>query len=238
MSTTASSLRIRRAAERGHADHGWLDTWHSFSFASYHDPAHMGYRALRVINDDRIAPGRGFGMHPHRDMEIFSYVLDGHLQHEDSMGNGRVLGRGQVQLMSAGRGVQHSEFNPSAEETARLLQIWIHPRETGLTPGYTEWQPGPAEADAPKVLIISPDGREDSATIHQEVDIYRLRLAPGQSVTHELAPGRGVWVQIAEGALALNGETLREGDGASLETPGTLTLRAESATEALLMDFA
>jgi quercetin 2,3-dioxygenase len=237
MKTTETTLTQRRAGERGHADHGWLNSHHTFSFADYYDPAHMGFRSLRVINDDRVAPGMGFGTHPHRDMEIFSYVLEGALQHKDSMGNGSVLKPGQIQLMSAGRGVAHSEFNPSQSDGLHFLQIWIQPRQRGLDPSYTEWRPKPEQAAAPKVLVISPDGREGSATIHQEADIYRIRLQPGQTVAHELKPGRGVWVQIAEGALTLNGAALETGDGASTEDPGTLTLTATKPTEALLFDL-
>jgi quercetin 2,3-dioxygenase len=238
MKTTETTLKIRRANERGHADHGWLNSHHTFSFADYYDPAHMGFRSLRVINDDRVAPGRGFGTHPHRDMEIFSYVLEGALQHKDSMGNGSVLQRGQIQLMSAGRGVTHSEFNPSESAPLHFLQIWIQARERGLTPSYTEWHPKPEQAKAPKVLVISPDGRENSAIIHQDAEIYRLRLQPGQTVTHELKAGRGAWLQIAEGALTLNDNALETGDGASAEEAGALTLTATKPTEALLFDLA
>ncbi|MCW5555080.1 MAG: pirin family protein [Verrucomicrobiae bacterium] len=237
MKTTANELNIRRADERGHADHGWLNTYHTFSFADYYDPAQMGFRSLRVINDDRIAPGMGFGTHPHRDMEIFSYVLDGALEHKDSMGNGRRLQPGQIQLMSAGRGITHSEFNPSRTTPLHLLQIWIRPRERGLTPGYTEWHPRPEQADAAKVLVISPDGRDGSAIIHQDVDIYRLRLQAGQTVTHQLRPGRGAWLHVAEGGLALNGVELNAGDGASTETIGTLSLVASPSAEAILFDL-
>ena len=160
MKTTETELNIRRADERGHADHGWLNSHHTFSFADYYDPAQMGFRTLRVINDDRVAPGQGFGTHPHRDMEIFSYVLEGTLEHKDSMGNGRQLKPGQIQLMSAGRGITHSEFNPAPSEPLHFLQIWIQPRERGLTPSYTEWHPKPEHTEAAKVLVISPDGRE------------------------------------------------------------------------------
>jgi quercetin 2,3-dioxygenase len=190
-----------------------------------------------VINDDRVSPGKGFGTHPHRDMEIFSYVLEGTLEHKDNMGNGRQLKPGQIQLMSAGRGITHSEFNPSPRESLHFLQIWIQPRERGLTPSYTEWHPKPEHADAAMVLVISPDGRDDSATIHQDADIYRVRLKPGQTVTHELKRGRGAWLQIAEGALSFNGHTLATGDGASTEEPGTLTLAATQPTEAILFDL-
>jgi redox-sensitive bicupin YhaK (pirin superfamily) len=238
MKTTETTLNIRRAKERGHADHGWLNSHHTFSFANYYDPAHMGFRSLRVINDDRVAAGQGFGTHPHRDMEIFSYVLEGALEHKDSMGNGSVLKPGQIQLMSAGRGVTHSEFNPSRTEPLHFLQIWIQPRERGLAPSYTEWRPKPAQANAPKVLVISPDGREHSATIHQDAEVYRIHLQPGQTVTHELKPGRGAWLQIAEGALEYSGGALTPGDGASTEEPGTLKFVASQPTEALLFDLA
>lgn len=237
MKTQATELMIRRAEERGQADHGWLKSTHTFSFADYYDPAHMGFRSLRVINDDRVAPGQGFGTHPHRDMEIFSYVLEGTLEHKDSLGNGRQLKPGQIQLMSAGRGVTHSEFNPSRTASVHFLQIWILPRQRGLTPSYTEWHPKAEDADAPKVLVISPDGRDGSATIHQDADIYRIRLRPGETVTHDLKSGRGAWLQIAEGALTLNDVALTTGDGVSTEQPGRLTLVATRPTEALLFDL-
>lgn len=238
MKTTTTELNLRRAADRGSADHGWLKTHHTFSFADYYDPAHMGFRSLRVINDDYVAPGMGFGTHPHRDMEIFSYVLAGAMEHKDSMGNGRILKPGQIQLMSAGRGVTHSEFNPSPAEPLHLLQIWIQPRQRGLTPSYTEWLPKAEHAAAPKVLVISPDGRDGSATIHQDAEIYRLRLQPGQTVKHELQLGRGAWLHVADGALKFNGVAMATGDGASTETSGTLTLTATQPTEALLFDLA
>ncbi len=237
MKTTATDLTVRRAGERGHADHGWLNSFHSFSFADYHDPAQMGFRSLRVINDDRVAPGQGFGTHPHRDMEIFSYVLAGALAHKDSLGNARMLKPGQVQLMSAGRGVTHSEFNPSPSEPAHFLQIWILPRERGLTPSYTEWHPAAEHAAAPKVLLISPEGREGSATIHQDADVYRIRLTTGETVTHELKSGRGAWLQVTDGTLTFNGTELTTGDGASTEAPGKLTFTATRPVEAILFDL-
>ena len=237
MPTPIQDLIIRRSGERGHADHGWLNSYHSFSFANYHDPAHMGFRTLRVINDDRVAPGQGFGSHPHRDMEIFSYVLEGAIKHKDSMGNGRVLKPGQIQLMSAGRGVMHSEYNPSDREPLHFLQIWILPRTKGLTPSYTEWHPKAEQAAEPKVLVISPDGRDGSATINQDAEIYRIRMQPGQSVTHVLAAGRGAWLQVAEGDLTLNGQVLTTGDGVSTEQAGQLTLKASRQTEAILFDL-
>jgi redox-sensitive bicupin YhaK (pirin superfamily) len=231
-------LNIRKANERGYADHGWLNSHHTFSFADYYDPAHMGFRSLRVINDDRVAPGQGFGTHPHRDMEIFSYVLEGSLEHKDSMGNGRVLKPGEIQLMSAGRGVTHSEFNPSPDEPLHFLQIWLQPHKRGLAPSYTEWRPQGSQLNASKVLVISPDGRDGSATIHQDAGIYRIRLQPGETVAHALKPGRGAWLQIAAGAVTLNGVALATGDGASTEEPGTLMLAATEPTEALLFDLA
>ena len=231
-------LTLRRSHERGHADHGWLDTYHSFSFADYHDPAHMGFRSLRVINQDVIAPGAGFPTHPHADMEIFSYILWGALQHKDSMGNGRVLKPGQIQLMSAGRGVTHSEFNPSPTEGASLLQIWIRPRQRGLTPSYTEWHPDPARENEPKVLVISPDGRDGSATIHQDAKIYRVRLPKGETATHDIRPGRGVWFQLIKGAATAHGNTLNPGDALASEESGALTVTATEDAEALLFDLA
>lgn len=237
LETKSTNLTVRRAGERGRANHGWLNSHHTFSFADYYDPAHMGFRSLRVINDDRVEPGQGFGTHPHRDMEIFSYVLEGTLEHKDSLGNGRKLKPGQIQLMSAGRGVTHSEFNPSSSEPLHFLQIWIQPRERGLVPSYTEWHPKPEHERAAKVLVISPDGREGSATIHQDAEVYRLRLQPGETVTHEVKPGRGAWLQVAEGALACNGVELKAGDGASTELAGTLTITAREPVSALLFDL-
>ena len=238
MKTNASRFTIRRSAERGHANHGWLDSYHTFSFADYYDPAHMGFRSLRVINQDKVAPGAGFPTHPHREMEIFSYVVSGAIAHKDSMGNGRELLPGQIQLMSAGSGVTHSEFNPSKTEPLHLLQIWILPNTRGLTPSYTEWHPS-AESEAEnKVLVISPDGREDSATIHQDADVYRVRLKAGETVSHDLAPGRGMWLQLIKGELAADETTLRPGDAASTEKPGLIHFTATGDSEALLFDLA
>lgn len=234
----AARVNVRPAAERGHANHGWLDTWHSFSFANYYDPDHMGFRSLRVINQDRIAPGAGFGTHPHRDMEIFSYVLEGTLKHADSMGNSRELKPGQIQLMSAGSGVTHSEFNPSRTEGTHILQIWIQPHTKGLVPAYTEWHPSGATSGS-KTLVISPDGRDQSATIRQDAFVHRLLLEPGGTVTHDLAPGRGLWLQAIRGDLRLNDTLLDPGDGASTETAGTYLFTAlDAPAEALLFDLA
>jgi redox-sensitive bicupin YhaK (pirin superfamily) len=232
------NLKIRRSADRGHANHGWLDSYHTFSFANYYDPAHMGYRSLRVINQDRVEPGRGFPTHPHRDMEIFSYILEGAIAHRDSMGNGRELLPGEIQLMSAGTGVTHSEFNPRDDAPLHLLQIWIEPAQQGLAPSYTEWRPSDADRGGEDVVVISPDGRDGSAVIHQDAVVRRLLLAPGGQVQHEVHDGRGAWVQLIRGAMTANGERLAPGDGACTEGAGTLALRADERVEALLFDLA
>jgi quercetin 2,3-dioxygenase len=235
---TNTDLDIRRSDERGHVDHGWLDSRFTFSFADYYDPAHMGFRSLRVINDDIVAPGGGFPMHPHRDMEIFSYLLEGQLAHRDSMGNSRVISPGQIQVMSAGSGVTHSEFNPSATERTHLLQIWITPDRRGLTPRYTEWTPSAEQESAAKVLVISRDGRDHSATISQDAEIWRLKLQPGESSPHTLAPGRGLWLHLIRGKAELNGTGISAGDAVSSERAGEYTLTAgEEAVEALLFDL-
>lgn len=235
---TNPTLTVRRSEERGQANHGWLNSRFTFSFADYYDADHMGFRSLRVINDDRVAPMGGFPSHPHRDMEIFSYVLSGRLAHEDSMGNKRVLEPGQIQLMSAGKGVLHSEYNPSSSEPAHFLQIWITPRERQMEPGYTEWQPAPGTENEPKVLVISPDGRDHSAVIRQDADIWRIRVAPGQSVFHDLKEGRGLWLHVATGAGAVNGTPLKAGDAASTEASGLIEITAgDEPVEALLFDI-
>jgi quercetin 2,3-dioxygenase len=233
----AMNLTIRRANDRGHADHGWLDTRHTFSFADYFDPAHMGFRALRVINEDFVRAGAGFPTHPHRDMEIFSYVVAGAIEHKDSMGNGRVLRPGEIQLMSAGTGVTHSEFNPSKKERLHLLQIWFLPNRRGLKPGYTEWKPTATSEQQKDVVVISPDGRDGSAVIHQDVIVRRLRLGAGDKVAHTIADGRAMWVQIVRGEFAVGAHTLAAGDGASSEAPGALELVAAAPAEALLFDL-
>lgn len=232
-------MKIRRANERGHANHGWLESRHTFSFADYYDPAHMGFRSLRVINDDRVAPGGGFPTHPHRDMEIFSYVLEGSLAHKDSMGNQRELKPGEIQLMRAGRGVTHSEFNPSPTEQARFLQIWITPSERGLEPAYTEWTPSADAATPAKTLVISADGREGSARVVQDASIYLIRSGSAQTIHHDLAPGRGVWLHVILGSATFAGTTLHPGDAASLEEPALLEIQAgPDGLEALLFDLA
>ena len=238
MQQKSSGLTIRKSSERGHANHGWLDSYHTFSFADYYDPAHMGFRSLRVINQDIVAPGAGFPTHPHREMEIFSYVVSGTIAHKDSMGNGRELKPGQIQLMSAGSGVTHSEFNPSRSEPLHLLQIWIQPNASRLQPSYTEWHPSAESENDPKVLVISSDGREDSATIHQDADVYRVRISAGQSISHDLASGRGLWLQLIKGELTANEVTLSPGDAASAESEGTFIFTATADSEALLFDLA
>ncbi|MDP4646063.1 MAG: pirin family protein [Akkermansiaceae bacterium] len=237
MKTSTSRFTVRKSAERGHANHGWLDTYHTFSFANYYDPAHMGFRSLRVINQDQVAPGAGFPTHPHRDMEIFSYVLSGAIAHKDSMGNGRELLPGQIQLMSAGTGVTHSESNPSKTDPLHLLQIWIQPEAQGLKPSYTEWHPTEQTENAAKVLVISHDGRENSATIHQDADVYRLRLKAGETISHELRDGRGLWLQLITGSLTVGETNLEAGDALSTEGAGRFELTANEEVEALLFDL-
>jgi redox-sensitive bicupin YhaK (pirin superfamily) len=231
-------LLTRRSAERGHADHGWLQTWHSFSFGEYHDPKHMGFRSLRVINQDIIAAGEGFPPHGHRDMEIFSYVLEGAIEHRDSMGNHAQVKPGQIQVMSAGTGVKHSEFNPSASEPLQILQVWIQPNRTGLKPRYAEWTPTPAQVDAPKVLIISNDGREGSAHSSQDADVYRVKSALALNLVHELAQGRGLWFQLITGEVTVGGVKLQLGDAVSSEAAGRFEFVSAGPVEALLFDLA
>jgi redox-sensitive bicupin YhaK (pirin superfamily) len=231
-------ITVRKAQERGHALHGWLESFHSFSFAGYHDPRQMGFRDLRVINEDRVEPGRGFGTHSHRDMEIVSYVLEGALEHRDSLGNGSVIRPGDVQRMSAGTGVSHSELNPSASERVHFLQIWILPEREGLTPSY-EQKHFPAEERAGRLrLVASRDGREGSIRIHQEVDLYATLLGAGEAVEHFLRPGRHAWLQLARGACELNGVALEAGDGAALSEEGSLRITGVGDVELLLFDLA
>src|SRR5215813_10907972 len=227
----------RLAQDRGHAQHGWLDSYHTFSFADYYDPRHMGFRTLRVINEDRVQPGKGFGTHPHRDMEIISYVLEGALAHKDSLGTGSVIRPGEVQRMTAGTGVTHSEFNPSRTEPVHFLQIWLLPERAGLPPSY-EQRAFPTEEKQGRLrLVASPDGREGSVTIHQAVDLYASLLAPGQAVTHRLTPGRHAWVQVARGTVRLNDTALSAGDGAAASEETLLTMTATDPAEVLLFDL-
>lgn len=230
------SMTLRPAAERGHANHGWLDTHHSFSFAHYYDPAHMGFRSLRVINDDIVGPGAGFPTHGHRDMEIFTYVVSGALEHRDSTGARAVLKRGGVQQMSAGTGIRHSEFNASRADDLRLLQIWILPERDGLAPGHREATVSDAEKRNVLKLIAAPEGG-DVLPIRQDARVYASVLEDGRAVSHEIAPGRGVWVQMVQGTLDADGVRLVEGDGLAIETPGPLTLTAGAGAEFLLFDL-
>jgi hypothetical protein len=229
-------MKIRKAGERGHADHGWLDTRHTFSFADYYDPHWMGYRSLRVINDDVVMPGMGFGTHPHRDMEIITYVLSGSLEHKDSMGNGRVIRPGEFQYMAAGSGVTHSEFNPSKKEAVHLLQIWIQPDSKGVTPHYSEKNLAAAPTGRLH-LVVSKTGRDGSIAIHQDADLWFARLGAGERVTHRLAPDRHAWVHVAEGEASLNGKTLRSGDAAAIDEAGALELSAGGPAQVLLFDL-
>lgn len=230
-------MDIRRANQRGYADHGWLRSFHTFSFADYYDPAHMGFRALRVINEDRVQPGMGFGAHSHRDMEIISYVLEGALAHKDSLGNGSVIRPGDVQRMSAGTGVTHSEFNHSNDELVHFLQIWILPERAGARPSYAEKRFDEAEKRGRLKLIGSRDGRDGSVVIHQDVALYASVLDEGEQVEHELAKGRGAWLQVTRGAVQVNGEELRAGDGAAVKDEPTLTIRGVEPAELLLFDL-
>jgi len=232
-------IAIRRAGERGYADHGWLRSFHSFSFADYYDPAHMGFRTLRVINEDRVAPGRGFGTHSHRDMEILSYVLAGELAHRDSMGSSGVIRPGDVQRMSAGTGVSHSEFNNSNQEPVHFLQIWLLPERPGLTPSYEQKHFPVPERRSQLRLIASPGGRDGSVAIHQDAEVRAALLAGGESVTHQLASGRGAWLHVARGSIRVAGETLAAGDAATFEQPGAIEIAAGGEeAELLLFDLA
>jgi redox-sensitive bicupin YhaK (pirin superfamily) len=227
---------IRKSNERGHANHGWLDTYHTFSFADYYDPKWMGYRSLRVINDDLVMPGMGFGKHPHRDMEIISYVLSGSLEHKDSMGNGRVIRAGEFQYMAAGTGVQHSEFNPSKTEALRLLQIWIQPDETGVKPRYAERNF--ANATTGKLnLVASKSGHDGSIAIHQNAELSFAKLDDGQAVEYPLAANRHLWVHVAEGEVSVNGAKLSGGDAVGISDESVLKIAATKPSQVLLFDL-
>ena len=231
-------ITLRPANERGRADIGWLDSRHTFSFSNYFDARHMGFRALRVINEDRVAPGGGFGTHGHRDMEILSYVLSGGLQHRDSMGNGEVLRPHEWQRMSAGTGVRHSEFNASESEPVHFLQIWILPEKENLAPEYEQKMFAPAEKEGQLKLVASPDGRADSLRIHQDVSLYNALLRTDENVAHTLAPGRYAWLQVARGRVTLNGQEMSAGDGAAVSDEQSLTISAAEDSEILLFDLA
>lgn len=229
-------MKLRKANERGHAEHGWLDSYHSFSFADYYEPQWMGYRSLRVINDDLVMPGMGFGTHPHHNMEIITYVLSGQLEHKDSMGNGRVIRPGEVQYMSAGSGVRHSEFNPSKTEASHFLQIWIMPDAQGVKPGYAE----KSLRDAPTGkfnLVTSKAGRDGSIAIHQDADLWLAKLDAGQQVTQPLATNRHAWLHVAEGEVIVNGKKLAGGDAAAISREDKVELTANKASQVLLFDL-
>lgn len=237
-------ITVRPANERGLANFGWLDSRHTFSFGNYYDPNHMGFAALRVINEDKVQPEQGFGSHGHRDMEIVSYVLDGALEHKDSIGNGSIIRPGDVQRMSAGTGIVHSEYNASTSDPVHFLQIWILPERAGLAPSYEQTHFAPEDMQGRLRLVGSRDGREGSVTIHQDVDLYAARLSKTETVTHDLLPGRLIWAQIARGAVELNGRPLSAGDGISIaeeaateKTVLTLSGTSEDA-EVLLFDMA
>ena len=229
-------MTIRQAKDRGHANHGWLDTWHTFSFANYYDPQHLGVSALRVINDDTVTPGMGFGTHGHRDMEIISYVLSGALEHKDSMGHGSVIHPGEVQRMSAGTGVRHSEYNASVTESVNFLQIWIVPDKTGVKPAY-EQKDFSEGMKGRLCLVASPDGKDGSLIIHQDVRLYIARLSDGDDVTHSLGATRVVYLHLAKGGATVNGVELSGGDGVKIEEEDSVVIRANDTTEILLFDL-
>jgi hypothetical protein len=232
----SAAIVVRKSEERGHANHGWLDTRHTFSFASYYDPRHTGFRSLLVLNEDRVSPGQGFATHPHGDMEIISYVVSGALEHKDSMGTTAVMKAGDVQRISAGRGVRHSEYNASAVEPVHFLQIWIQPDAKGVSPSYAERSFGSIESGSLQ-LIASKGGRADSIPIHQEVEVYVARLQEGRSLDHAFAASRAGWVQVIDGQLLANGEVLDQGDGASISDTPQLRLTAVRDAHFLFFDL-
>jgi hypothetical protein len=229
---------IRRANDRGHVNHGWLDSYHTFSFGNYYDPEHMSFRSLRVINDDWIAAGQGFGTHPHRDMEIITYVLEGAIAHRDSMGNGSVIQPGDVQRMSAGTGVTHSEFNPSATDATHLLQIWITPAQTGIDPSYEQKQFRPADKHNQLRLVASADGRDGSVLVHQDVNLYASLLAPSDSLAIDLNPDRHYWLHVARGSVLVEEDKFSAGDAIGLTQEQALTILGQKDAEILLFDLA
>lgn len=229
---------VRKAEERGHANHGWLDTYHTFSFSSYQDPRHVRFQSLRVMNEDTVAPGQGFGTHPHNDMEIVTYVLSGALEHRDSMGNGEVLRPGEFQRMTAGTGITHSEFNPSSTEAVHLYQIWLFPEKKGLTPSY-EQKAFPAERRQNQLqLVASRDAAEGSLTIHTDAKIYLADLQPGHIVRQELASGRHAWLQILRGNVTVDDTSLKAGDGVAVSDESSVIVQANDASEVMLFDLA
>ncbi|QEM69953.1 pirin family protein [Geobacter sp. FeAm09] len=231
-------ITIRKSHDRGHADHGWLNSQHTFSFADYYDQRHMGFRALRVINEDRVQPGKGFPTHPHRDMEIISYVLEGALEHRDSMGNGSVIRPGDVQRMSAGTGITHSEYNHSPTEQVHFLQIWILPSREGVAPGYEQKTFPEREERGVLRLVASPDGRAGSVMIHQDVNLYATALVPGEELVHPIPAGRHAWLQVARGPVLVNGLALEQGDGAAVSGEEQVLITGREKAELLLFDLA
>ena len=231
-------ITIRHSEERGHFNHGWLDTYHTFSFDQYHEPHFMGFRSLRVINEDRVAGGHGFPMHPHRDMEIITYVLEGALEHRDSLGNGSIIRPGDGQRMSAGRGIVHGEANASKTDPVHLLQIWILPAQRGIEPGYEQKSFAAEEKRGRLRVIASPNAENGSVKIHQDAKLYVALLAPGESVRHKLAPGRHAWLQVARGSVKLNGHKMNQGDGAAASEEQELTIEGADESEILLFDLA
>jgi len=231
-------IQIRRADERGHFDLGWLDTYHTFSFDQYYDPKHMSFRSLRVINEDRVSPGKGFPTHSHRDMEIITYILEGVLKHQDSMGNGSVIRPGDVQRMTAGTGVAHSEFNPSPYEPVHLLQIWILPHEKNLTPGYEQKAFTREERQAKLCLIASPDGGQGSVRINQDANVFASLLGAREVVAHDLGPQRHAWIQVARGSVTVSGQQLAQGDGAAISDERSLRVEGVDGSEILVFDLA
>ena len=231
-------ISIRKGAERGHFDHGWLDTYHTFSFGDYHDANFMGFRSLRVMNEDHVQPTQGFGTHGHKDMEIITYVLEGSLQHRDNMGNGSVLRPGDFQRMTAGTGVRHSEFNPSANEPLHLYQIWLLPEQNGLEPGYEERRVAERGPIGGFRLVASRDGRDSSLIVHQDVDILLASLHGGQAASYDLKPARHAWLQVMRGDIEINGRRLTAGDGASVSREPTLAIKGLSDSEVMLFDLA
>jgi redox-sensitive bicupin YhaK (pirin superfamily) len=231
-------MTIRKASERGHADHGWLDSHHTFSFADYYDPKHMGFRSLRVINDDRVKGGRGFGAHPHRDMEIISYVLEGALAHKDSMGTGATIRPGDVQRMSAGTGVVHSEFNASPDEVVHFLQIWLMPAKRGIKPGYEQKTFTDADKRGQLKLVASPDGADGSITIHTDARVYAGVFGAGERAELALADNRGAWIHVARGNVKVNGQLVGDGDGVAIEREQTIRVEGVDGGEVLVFDLA
>lgn len=230
-------IAVRKASERGHANHRWLDTYHTFSFASYHDPQHMGFGGLRVINEDRVAPGQGFGTHSHDNMEIVTYVLNGALEHKDSMGNGEVLTPGEFQRMSAGTGITHSEFNPSESEVSHFYQIWLIPAERDIPSSYEQKRFDDAELAGRLRLVASPDAADGSLTIHTDARVYLARLEGGQSIQHSLADGRRSWLQVLRGSVRVNGAKLETSDGAAIEQEQQIDVAADDEAEVMLFDM-